>query len=217
MSEIFKLTATPRNVLGKKVKQYRRRGEIPANVYGPDFAPVSIFVKEPELRHVLARAGGTHLIELDVDGTLVTTLAREVQRHPLQGSLLHVDFYRVAMDRPIHTEIPLTVVGASPAVARREAIVLQAMTSVVIEVLPADLPDHIEVSISDLTAVGDHVLVSDLQVPPAVKVLTPPDELVLKLDYAEAVAPEEEAAEAVSAEVEVITAKKPEAEGETEE
>src|SRR5512143_2843210 len=99
MSETYKLDATHREIVGKHVKQYRQAGQIPAVVYGPTFEPVKLFVNEAELRHVLAHAAGTHLIELSIDGSPVTTLAREVQRHPIKGSILHVDFYHVAMDR----------------------------------------------------------------------------------------------------------------------
>jgi large subunit ribosomal protein L25 len=212
MSDTYKLDATQREIVGKHVKQYRRQGQIPAVVYGPTFEPVKLFINEAELRHVLAHAAGTHLIELSIDGTAVTALAREVQRHPIKGSILHVDFYHVAMDRVIRAEIPILVIGTSPAITRREAIVIQAMSTIQLEVLPADLPDHIEVDITGLQKVGDHILVSDLSLPDSVRVMVAQDELVLKLDYAEAVATEEDLLTAVpgSAEPEVLTAKKDE-------
>jgi large subunit ribosomal protein L25 len=219
MSEIFKLEATNREIVGKHVKQYRRNGQIPAVVYGPDFIPIKIFVGEPDLRHVLASAGGTHLIDLQIEGKSITTLAREVQRDSIRGNLLHVDFYHVAMDRPIRTDVPIMLIGASPAVVRREALVLQSMKTLEIEVLPRDLPDRVEVDLSGMDKVGDHILVGDLSLPDIIKVLAAPDELILKLDYAEAALTEEEveaAAVPVSAEVEVITARKEE-EGDQEE
>jgi len=210
MSDTYKLDATQRDVVGKHVKQYRREGHIPAVVYGPTIEPVKLFVNETELRQVLTHAAGTHLIELNIDGSPVTTLAREVQRHPIKGSILHVDFYHVAMDRAIRTEIPIIVVGASPAITRREAIVLQAMTTLPIEVLPADLPDRVEVDITGLQKVGDHILVSGLSLPEGIRVLASADEMVLKLDYAESVATDEELLPGApaSADVEVISEKK---------
>jgi len=215
MSETYKLDTNVRDVVGKKVRQLRRQGQIPAVVFGPDFASVNISISEPELRHVLAKAGGTHLIELHIGDELIPTLAREVQRHPVRGNLVHVDFYRVAMDRPIRAEVPLTIIGTSPAVGRREAIVLHTLHSLVIEVLPAELPSHIDVDISGLSQIGDHILVRDLELPSGnIKVIASEDDLVLKLDYAESIATEEEPAAPVSAEVEVITAKKPEEEEE---
>ncbi len=214
MSESFKLDATVRDVVGKKVGRYRRAGQIPAVLYGPDFTPLNIFINEPDLRQVLGKAGGTHLIELQIGQDSIPALAREVQRDSVRGSLMHVDFYRVAMDRVIHTEVPVVLVGTSPAIARKEAIAIHPTNMVLIECLPADLPANIEVDISELANIGDQILVGDLKLPAAVKVLTAIDDLIVKLDYAEALAPavEEEVVAPVSAEVEVITARKPEEE-----
>lgn len=216
MNDTQRLDATIRTVVGKKVRHFRSDGQVPAVVYGRDFIPFNIFVNELELRSVLTKCGGTRLIELMVDGSAIPTLAREVQRHPVKGTLIHVDFYRVAMDRPIRAEVPLTLVGTSPAVSRREAIILHTLHSLVIEVLPAELPAFIEVDVSGLEKVGDHFLVSDLRLPSEnIKVIAQPDDLVLKLDYAESIVAEEEVEAApVSAEVEVITAKKLEEEPE---
>jgi large subunit ribosomal protein L25 len=91
------------------------------------------------------------------------------------------------------------------------------MTTLSIEVLPADLPDRVEVDVSGLQKVGDHVLVSDLSLPESVRVMAPADEMVLKLDYAESVAVEEEEllpGAPASAEVEVISEKKEDEESE---
>lgn len=216
MSETFKLSATSRDVVGKKVRKYRREGQVPAVVYGPDFAPMNVFVLESELRHVLARAGGTHLLELNIGDETIPALARDVQRNPIRNRLMHVDFYRVAMDRVIHTEVPIVLVGTSPAIARKEAIAIHPTGTILIECLPGDLPASVEIDISGLINIGDQILVGQLELPATVKVLTPADDLLVKLDYAEAVAlPEEEAeAAAVTAEVEVITARKPEEEEE---
>lgn len=213
MSETFTLEAVARDVKGKAVRHNRRQGQIPGVIYGPDFEPMPIFVAEPALRHILARAGGTHLIEISVGKDKVATLAREVQRDPLRGGLIHVDFYRVAMDRLIRTEVPIVLVGQSPAVARKQAIIFHPMSSVEIETLPGNLLESIRVDLSGLTQIGDQVTVGDLIVPENVRIIAPADEMVLKLDYAESVAVEEEVpATPVSAEVEVITARKEEEE-----
>lgn len=214
MSETITLEAAHREVTGKKVKQYRLAGQIPAVIYGPDFTPINLLIEEPQLRRVLAEAGGTRLIELNIGGEKVPALARHVQRNPIRGSLEHVDFYRVAMDRPIRADVPLVFTGESLLVKGGEAIAIHLMTSITIETLPANLPDHLEVNISDLVNIGDQIQVGDLKVPSTIKVITHLDEPMVKLDYAERL--EEEAPEveqAVSAEVEVITARKEEEEG----
>jgi len=213
MSETFKLEAATRDVVGKKVGRYRRAGQIPAVVYGPGFEPINIFVNEPELRQTLLKAGGTHLIELGLGGETVPTLVRDVQRDSIRGGLMHVDFYRVSMDRLLRAEIPVHLVGVSPAVMRKEAIAIHPTSTIHIECLPGDLPAHIDVDISGLLAVGAQILVGDLELPENIRVITALDDLVVKLDYAEAMMTAEEELEvAASAEVEVITARKPEEE-----
>jgi len=214
MSETFSLGASSREVVGKQVGRYRRMGQIPAVVYGPGFTPLNIFVSEPELRQVLLRAGSTHLVELQLNGDVVPTLARDVQRDSIRGNLMHVDFYRVAMDRLLRTEVPVILVGSSPAIVRKEAIAIHPTSAVLIECLPGDLPAHIEVDISGLENIGDQILVGELVVPDGVRMITALDDLVVKLDYAEAMLTPEEELEAVpvSADVEVITARKEEEE-----
>jgi hypothetical protein len=117
------------------------------------------------------------------------------------------------MDRPIRAEIPVVTINESPAVASKEAIAILHLNSIEIETLPANLPPSIEVDLSQLIAVGESLTVGDLKLPSTIKVITSLDDVVVKLDYAEAM--ETEAVESigpVSAEVEVITAKKEEEE-----
>ena len=191
MSEKFALDASPRDVVGKKVKQLRRQGIVPAVIYGPDFETLPISLDHKLLRQLLLHAGGTQLIELNVDGQAIPTLAREVQRDSIKGDILHVDFYRVAMDRLIRAEIPLLIVGENPMVGR-EAILIHPLTSVEVEALPANLPPHIDIDISVLTQIGDQIVIGDLVLPRGVTVHANADELVAKLDYPHLAAEEEE-------------------------
>ncbi|MBN1311254.1 MAG: 50S ribosomal protein L25 [Anaerolineae bacterium] len=217
MTENITLEASVREVVGKHVRHYRRQGQIPATVYGPGFSPMNLFIGEPDLRRALAKAGGTQLIELQLGKETITTLAREVQRHPIRGDLLHVDFYRVAMDRVIRAEIPVVLAEESAAVASREAIAIQHLNSIEIETLPGNLPPHIEVDMSQINAVGEQVTVGDLKLPSTIRIITPLDEVVVRLDYAETMEEEVKEGEeleiaSVSAEPEVITARKEEGE-----
>lgn len=209
MTEKISLEANVREITGKHVRHSRRQGQIPAVVYGQGFENINIFVEALALKHVLAQAGSTHLIELNVGGKSIHTLAKKVQRHVLRGDLIHVDFYQVSLDRVIRAEIPVILIGESPIVKRKEAIVMHALGSLTIEALPATLPERIEVDMTQLENVGDHLLVSDLKIPGSVKILTPMDELVVKLDYAERREIEPSEIEGLtSAEPEVITARK---------
>ncbi len=216
MAEVITLEASRRQVIGKKVRQLRRQGQIPAVLYGPEFEPIALSINQRELRNTLAQAGGTKLIELHVDGEKIPALARSVQREPIRGEMLHVDFYRVSMDRPISAEVPVVLVNESPAVASGSAILNHIMNTIEVEALPAQLPDHIEVDLSTLTEVGAQLRVSDLKVPEGARILARPEEPVVRLDHVAAAEIEEEAGEGLfmveSQEVEVITERKREEE-----
>jgi large subunit ribosomal protein L25 len=202
MAEFIPLEVEKREVVGKQVKRLRREGKVPAVVYGPDLEPLSLSIDERELRHVLLEAGGTQLIEL--------TLARSVQRDPVVGSMLHVDFYQVSMNRPITAEVPVILSGELPMVETGAAVLIQGTNSLLIEALPAHLPPHIEVDITVLENIGDQILVGDLEMPGDARTLTDDTELVVKLDYPRMIEEEEEEEEELlfleeTPEVEVIT------------
>ncbi len=210
MSEILSLEVSNRKIQGKKVKKLRRSGQIPAIVYGPGYEPLKVSIEQQSLRHILAQAGGTQLIELKIGKEKVPTLARKVQRDPIRGDILHVDFYRVAMDRSIRADVPILIVNESPAVTAGAGNVTHLLNSLEIEALPADLPPHIEVDISSLNQVGDQILVGDLKLADKLTVHTQAEEVIVKIDYLEALPEEEEEepdlVEVISAEeVEVIT------------
>ncbi|MBN1119818.1 MAG: 50S ribosomal protein L25 [Anaerolineae bacterium] len=214
MSDQIALEASKRQITGKKVKQLRREGIIPAIVYGPETEPLKLQIDRRMLRRVLQEAGGTQLIEIQVGKEKIPTLAREVQRDPLRGDILHVDFYRVSMTRKIRAEVQVTCVNEPPVVSSGEAIIIHALTTLIIEALPAELPPHIEVDLSGLIEIGDQLLVGDLVLPQGCEAVIDESELVVKIDYAAAFEEEEEEGledmllMEESAEVEVITERK---------
>lgn len=177
----IQLKAEPRTVLGKKVRALRQQGVVPANVYGhADSVAVQLPVKESE--HVLARAGKTQLISLELDGSDPTTvLVKDFQRHPIRGSLLHIDFYRVAMTQRMRVDVPLQFMGDAPAIKTHNASLLTAASTVSVESLPADFPETIEVDVSGLSELDSAVYVRDLQTPSGVTILADPDELLVKV------------------------------------
>lgn len=194
----IELRAEPRSVLGKQVRALRRQGIVPANVYG-HAASTAVQVPVKDLEQALSRAGQTHLISLAMDGGAPTTvLVRDYQRHPTRGSLLHVDFYRVAMTERLKVDVPLRLVGEAPGVKEHDGVLLQSLTAVSAESLPGDLVDEIEVDVSGLTELDSALYVRDLVAPAGVTILADPDDLVVRLlpPTVEAEAePAEEAAE----------------------
>ena len=168
-------------MLGKKVRFLRRQGIVPANVFGhAESSPVQLAAKETE--QVISRAGRTQLVDLTMDGGQPTTvLIKDYQRHPVKGSLLHVDFYRVAMTERLQVDVPLRLVGDPPAVKQFDATVFQSLSTVTVESLPADLPEAIDVDISGLAEVDDSLHVRDLTPPAGVTIVGDPEEMVVKM------------------------------------
>jgi large subunit ribosomal protein L25 len=217
MEEIV-LNMEPRTIVGKHVKALRRAGNVPAVLYSRRGEPVILQANNRELLRVLQRAGSSRLIKMNITGAedAPMALVREVQREPIKGSVLHVDFFGVSMTEAIRVEIPVRYDGISPAVTRNEGVLIHSMDSIEIECLPGDLIDAVAIDVTTLEKVGDVIRVSDLKVPATVRLVADMDATVARVTY---LAGEEveavPGAETVAAEPEVI--KKGKAEEEAEE
>ncbi len=207
--ERIELKVEKRTILGKKVKRLRRQGLIPAIIYGHETEPIPVQIEERELIRVLNQAGPNRLITLRLDGRPRLALAREIQRDAITGKLLHVDFYTVVMTEKLSAEVPLVLVGESPAVERGEGVLQHGISTVEVECLPGDLIHSIEVDLSELEEVGQAIYVKDLKVPPTVEILTEGEEMVVKVAPVVEEVEEEEVAVAPG-EVEVVTKRKEE-------
>jgi large subunit ribosomal protein L25 len=204
------LTAEKRAALGKQVKQLRRQGWVPGVIYGPGFSPLALQFEERSLRQVLSKVGGSQLVSVKIKGIKQPEIAliRDVQRDPIRGTFLHVDFYRVQMTERLTAEIPLVTVGESPVVEERTGILLQGISAIEVECLPGDLVDAIEVDLSDLVEIDQGVYVRDLAVPAGIEILADPDEMIVRLvplEAEEILEEEEEEVIPEAEEVEVIT------------
>ena len=158
------LTAQKRTVLGRKVKTLRREGLIPAHVFGHKIKTEHVQVKESDFNKVFEKAGETGIIDLALDSEKKPVLVRNVQIHPVTDTPLHIDFYQVNLSEKVKVNVPLEVVGESPAVGKKVGVLLTPITELEIEALPVNLPEKIEVDTSRLENVGDEVKVKDLKV-----------------------------------------------------
>jgi len=212
------LTARKRHVTGKQVGQLRRAGQLPGVLYGPGTEPLPIQLDAHEATRLIHRIQGTQLVDLQVDGKDYKVLVQELQRDSIKGNFLHVDFYAVDMARTIRVRVPLHLTGASYAVVSLSGVLVHGVTEIEIECLPADLPSGVGADLAVLREIGSAIHVKDLPLPPSIRVLTNPDELVARVTYQ---AKEEDlstptTAAAAAAEVEVIEKGKVEEEGEGE-
>jgi large subunit ribosomal protein L25 len=205
------LSAQVRTVIGKKVKYLRKEGLIPATVYGKGFDAVSTQVSGREFELVLRKAGRTSLIDLNLDGHgMQSVFVQDIQRHPVTRAILHIDFKVVDLKKLVYMEVPLTMVGESPLVARGDALLNHVLNVVMVEALPNDLPQHIEIDISSLDALDKSIHVRDLSTSAGYKILADADQVLLSL--AQLRAAEDVPAAAAPAEPELI--RKPRAEDE---
>ena len=181
--EILVLEVEDRTTLGKKVKALRREGITPANVFGHGIESQAIKVDAVEMGKILAKAGATHMIALnDVSSKGERrVLIKGVQRDPITGKLLHVDFYQVRMKDKVKVEVPLVFQGESPASGRKDLVLLENLRSVEVECLPSDIPESIAVDLSKLAQAGDHLVVRDLTLNDNITVLTSSEEMIARV------------------------------------
>lgn len=209
-----KLTAQKRKVFGKKVKTLRKEDLIPAHVFGKGIKSAHISVDGKTFLPIFEEVGETGLVDLVVDNQQPrTVLVSQVQRHPVTDQPLHIDFHQVALTEKVKAEIPIEVVGKSPAVEEKKGVLLTTLGEVEIEALPADLPENIPVDISNLAEVDNAIKVADLKVSKKISVLTNPEEILVKIEPLVTAKMEEEIkAEEATAEAEAAAeeAKKPE-------
>ncbi len=187
------LEASPRTLLGSRnAGRLRRTGKLPAVVYGLDADTVAVTVNARELDHALhSESGANTLITLQLDGTDMLALARQIQRHPTRNELVHVDFVRVRRDVAVSADVPLLAEGEPPG-AKEGGILEQLLFSLTVEAMPDNIPTSIVLDISGL-ALGDQLRVSDLPIPPGVEVMHEPDELVAQVSIPRGLTEEEEA------------------------
>ena len=181
MPDDLTLTARPRTEVGSRpAGRLRRQGRVPAVVYGLDTDTLNVTVPARELSHILAgEAGANALITLELDGGDVLTLARQIQRHPTRGELVHVDFIRIRRDVAVEAETPLHLEG-EPAGVLDGGVLEQLLFSLAIEAKPEDIPNAVSVDVSALE-IGDQLRVEELSVPTGVALRHEADELVVQV------------------------------------
>lgn len=197
------LQATSRQVTGKQVRALRREGLLPAVVYGRQIEPYAISLEHHSTSMALEGVGGSTLMTVEVDGKPHNVVVRQKQRHPVTGSLLHLDFLEVSMTEKMRVMVRIELVGSSPAVKGLDGVMVTGQEVVEVECLPADLPESIEVDLSSLKEIGDGLYVGDIKAPQGVEILTDSEEMVVLITAPVSEA-ELEAEELGEAEPEVI-------------
>lgn len=160
--EKHKLEAADRKIFGKRLKKIRREGQVPANIYGPKFKSQSISIPLKDFQIVYRKAKETGVVYIALGKDEVPTLIKNVQKHPVGGQVLHVDFRKIDLTQKIETEVPIIVTGTSEAVAHLGGVLITQNDHLLVEALPTDIPQSIEIDITALKEVGQDIKVSDL-------------------------------------------------------
>ncbi len=179
MAESTKLSLTARDPEGSRAaRRLRRQGNVPGVIYGGDGEPSHFAVDARILRNTLAHSGA--ILDISIDGgTAAPVLVKDLQRHPVRGEIVHVDFLRVNMNETIHTTVVLELLGGERAPGVIEGGVLSQDTREVnIEALPGDIPDTITHDVSGMQ-INDTLTLAAVTVPDGIKLLDDLDETVI--------------------------------------
>lgn len=220
MVDRVNLEVESRQTKTEKAKDLRNDGWIPGVIYGQG-QNLHIKAENLSLRRVLREAGMTNLIDINFGDEKRTVLAKDIQKHPTRGDLIHVDFYEVDMTETIIVEAALKMIGESPPVTDGLGTTALILYTLEIECLPDALISEIEVDMSLIQDPEDVVTVSQLEVPQGVTILDDPETVVASFEYIQEEEEEEEVEEELmfapaADEVEVIGKGKPEEEEEEE-
>ena len=191
------LDANIRKAIGKKVGVLRRRGKLPAVMYGRNFESTPIVLDLRDTTRLLAKLTSSSLITICLDDKEYLTLVQERQRDFILGTLKHIDFRVVSLDERIKTSVPIEVIGIAPAIKEFNGVLISNLNMVDVECLADDLPERIIVDVSGLMEIGDSVTVESLDISKAVDILNPATDVVVSITsmIAELIEEEEEGLE----------------------
>lgn len=191
MKEKFELKAENRTLEGKKVKQLRNKGLLPAVVYSKKTSvggkgSMNIQVDYKEFNHVYAGARETHLVDVKLGSTVIKALISEVQKDPMSLMPTHVCFHQVDLTEKIEASVPVVLIGAeeNDAIKGGELVLVHILKEISVECLPTDIPDHFEVDLAPLKEANDVLTVEEcIKADANVTILDDKDDVVVKLDF----------------------------------
>ena len=218
----MELKVKERTIFGKKVKTLRRKGLIPAELYGLDIKNKHLSVPEKEFSKIYKDAGEYTIINaITEENEKIPVLISDVAYANLHGRILSIDLRQIRMDEKIETKVPIEFSGEAPAV-KNGFLVVTVLNELEIEALPANIPHRIEVDLTSLENVGQSIRISGIKIPKDVKILVPEDTVIVtiseraKEEAAPAPSPAAEgAAEAPEAETSASTENKAQEKKET--
>lgn len=175
--DMNKLTATMRSKTDKLV-DIRKSGMVPAVVYGARVENTTISVSSIDFEKILKAVGESSTLTLELKDKKIEVLIHEIQRDPVKGFPLHVDFLAIDVNKPIVVMIPVEFVGVAPAEKNGLGVLIKTLHEIEVEALPKDLPHSIEVDLSVLENLDDQIRVESIKAPANVTIKTDSEEVL---------------------------------------
>ncbi|MCC7436297.1 50S ribosomal protein L25 [Candidatus Nomurabacteria bacterium] len=170
------LKATKRT--DEKIADIRDQGLVPAVFYGFKKESTSISVPSIEFIKLFREAGETTAISLDVEGEKIPCLVHDLQKDPVTGAPMHIDFLVVDMNKETEVSVPIEFTGLAEAEKAGLGIVVKVMHELEVKALPADLPHSIEVDLTPLVELHQSIHAKDIVLPKGVSLITEPEEII---------------------------------------
>ena len=177
------LTVKRRSVMGRKTKNLRLEGILPANVYGNNAPSEAVSVGVLEFKKIFEQAGETGLIELDIEGSKKHVLVSGIQVGPVNEDILHVDFRQVSLTEKVEAQVPIEIEGESPAEKSGIGTVVAQLSEIEVRALPLDLPENFIVDVSTLTEVDQAIFVKDMKYDKSkIEILDDLESIIVKIE-----------------------------------
>jgi len=191
--EKHSIKAAKRKLLGRKVKTLRKKGILPANIYGKGVKSLSVEIKLSDFQKVYKKAGETGLVEIVVDSKKRPVLIHNIQKDPVTDDYIHADFLQVDLKKKVAADVPVELSGEAPAEKQGLGTAVQYINEIEVEALPADLPEKFELDLSSLESVDDSIIVKDIKVDKKkVAVQNDPEQILVKVEELRKEEPEPE-------------------------
>ncbi len=182
MAKQAELVAEPREITGKATRKLRQTGKIPANIFGHNEQPLAVQIASSDFEMLRREHRTTGVISLKIAGKKAqTALIRHVQRNPLNGHIIHIDFFRVSLRERITAKVPLHFTGVAPGVKVEGGVLLHLLEALEVECEAGDLVEALEVDISELNQIDDLLHAKDVKLPANYTLITDPEEPVVKV------------------------------------
>lgn len=179
----IELKVKTREIVGKKVKELREKGFVPAVMYGPETEAKNLLVERSAFEKVYQEAGNTSILNLNLDDGKENydVLIHDLAFDPVTDIITHIDFYCFKSGHKLHTTIPFIFLGEARPVREQGAILVKQMEELDVRCLPKDLVNEITVDVSKIETIDDVIKVKDIELPEGIEAVSGPDEIIIGL------------------------------------